>query len=91
MSEAPAPVYEHPWAVRFCHWANAIALIVLVMSGLQIFNARPDLYWGHQSNFDAPLLSMTARNTPDGTVWRGRPPARKYVAHAASPASATAK
>src|SRR6476661_7902756 len=41
MSEAPAPVYEHPWAVRFCHWMNAIALIVLVMSGLQIFTAFP--------------------------------------------------
>jgi Ni/Fe-hydrogenase b-type cytochrome subunit len=35
------PVYEHPWAVRFCHWANAVALVVLVMSGLQIFTAFP--------------------------------------------------
>jgi thiosulfate reductase cytochrome b subunit len=36
-----APVYEHPWAVRICHWTNAVALIVLVMSGLQIFTAFP--------------------------------------------------
>jgi Ni/Fe-hydrogenase b-type cytochrome subunit len=35
------PVYEHPWAVRFTHWANAVAVIVLAMSGLQIFNAFP--------------------------------------------------
>ena len=35
------PVYEHPWAVRFCHWANAVAVTVLAMSGLQIFNAFP--------------------------------------------------
>jgi Ni/Fe-hydrogenase b-type cytochrome subunit len=35
------PVYEHPWAVRFCHWANAVSVSVLAMSGLQIFNAFP--------------------------------------------------
>ncbi len=35
------PVYEHPWAVRFCHWANAVSVTVLAMSGLQIFAAFP--------------------------------------------------
>ena len=35
------PVYEHPWAVRFCHWANAVSVTVLAMSGLQIFSAFP--------------------------------------------------
>jgi Ni/Fe-hydrogenase b-type cytochrome subunit len=39
--DPPAPVYEHPWAVRFCHWTNAIALLVLAMSGLQILYAFP--------------------------------------------------
>jgi thiosulfate reductase cytochrome b subunit len=34
-------VVEHPWAVRFAHWAIAIALPVLAMSGLQIFRAFP--------------------------------------------------
>jgi Ni/Fe-hydrogenase b-type cytochrome subunit len=34
-------VYEHPWAIRLTHWLSAIALIVLVMSGLQIFRAFP--------------------------------------------------
>ena len=34
-------VYEHPWAVRFCHWANAVSMVVLAMSGLQIFSAFP--------------------------------------------------
>jgi thiosulfate reductase cytochrome b subunit len=34
-------VYEHPWVVRFTHWANAIALFVMVGSGLQIFRAFP--------------------------------------------------
>jgi Ni/Fe-hydrogenase b-type cytochrome subunit len=34
-------VYEHPWPVRFCHWLNAVALFVMVGSGLQIFRAFP--------------------------------------------------
>jgi len=33
--------YEHPWLVRFCHWLNALALFVMVGSGLQIFRAFP--------------------------------------------------
>ena len=34
-------VYEHPLAVRICHWVNAISLFVMVGSGLQIFRAFP--------------------------------------------------
>ena len=34
-------VCEHPWVVRFCHWLNAIALLVLIGSGLRIFRAFP--------------------------------------------------
>jgi thiosulfate reductase cytochrome b subunit len=41
LSPAIRPIYEHPWAVRFAHWANAVTLSVLVMSGLQIFAAFP--------------------------------------------------
>jgi Ni/Fe-hydrogenase b-type cytochrome subunit len=33
--------YEHPTFVRLCHWAQAIALAVLIPSGLEIFNAFP--------------------------------------------------
>ena len=33
--------YEHPWAVRFCHWLNSVALLVMVASGFQIFRAFP--------------------------------------------------
>jgi len=39
--ETVQAVYEHPWAVRFSHWLNTIALFVLVGSGLQIFRAFP--------------------------------------------------
>lgn len=34
-------VGEHPWLVRFSHWLNAIALLVLIGSGLRIFRAFP--------------------------------------------------
>lgn len=33
--------YEHPLFVRLTHWLNAISLIVLIMSGLEIFAAFP--------------------------------------------------
>src|SRR6201998_2400301 len=33
--------YEHPWAVRFCHWLNTVALFVMAASGLRIFQAFP--------------------------------------------------
>jgi Ni/Fe-hydrogenase b-type cytochrome subunit len=40
-SETRMAVYEHPWAVRLAHWANAVTVTVMVMSGLQIFYAFP--------------------------------------------------
>lgn len=34
-------VYEHPWAIRFCHWLNSVSLLVMAASGLRIFIAFP--------------------------------------------------
>jgi Ni/Fe-hydrogenase b-type cytochrome subunit len=34
-------VYEHPFIVRLCHWANTISLLVMIGSGFQIFRAFP--------------------------------------------------
>jgi len=53
-------VKRHAVVVRLSHWINALCLLVLLMSGLQIFNAHPALYWGKSSDFDHPILSMTA-------------------------------
>ena len=39
-------VRRHSLAVRVTHWVNAVCLLFLLMSGLQIFNAHPALYWG---------------------------------------------
>jgi len=40
---------RHSAAVRVMHWINVVAVVVLLMSGLQIFNAHPALYWGKSS------------------------------------------
>ena len=56
-------VYRHSGTVRITHWINAIVLLVLLMSGLQIFNAHPALYLGQASDFDRPILAMEAVQT----------------------------
>lgn len=53
-------VYRHALLTRITHWTNVAALLVLLLSGLQIFNAHPALYWGQASRFDAPWLSIWA-------------------------------
>jgi Ni/Fe-hydrogenase b-type cytochrome subunit len=55
-----ALVYRHNRVTRLTHWINALALAILFMSGLQIFNAHPHLYWGHASNPGTALLSISS-------------------------------
>jgi|GEM_PF-5739262 len=38
--------YRHSFPVRLSHWINVLCIPILVLSGLQIFNAHPALYWG---------------------------------------------
>jgi thiosulfate reductase cytochrome b subunit len=59
-------IYRHSRAVRLTHWINALVLLVLLMSGLQIFNAHPALYLGQASDFDKPILAMDDVRTEDG-------------------------
>ena len=47
-------IYRHTLLVRVTHWINAICFVLLLMSGLQIFNAYPALNWGARSDFDKP-------------------------------------
>ncbi|MGD0190000.1 MAG: cytochrome b/b6 domain-containing protein [Rhizomicrobium sp.] len=60
--------YRHTLPVRIMHWVNALVVIVMFMSGLQIFNAHPALYWGQSSNFDHPALALTATQDAQGTL-----------------------
>ncbi len=61
-------VYRHALPVRIGHWLNAVCLVILIMSGLQIFNAHPALYWGDRSDRDHPVLSIRALKSDDGQV-----------------------
>jgi thiosulfate reductase cytochrome b subunit len=53
-------VYRHRLPVRITHWINVVCLIILLMSGLQIFNAHPALYWGNHSDFGSGFIEMKA-------------------------------
>jgi thiosulfate reductase cytochrome b subunit len=61
---APRPrlIKRHSALVRVTHWINALCLVVLLMSGLQIFNAHPALYLGSQSDFAAPVFAIDSRD-----------------------------
>jgi thiosulfate reductase cytochrome b subunit len=61
-------VYRHRLPVRISHWLNVPFLIILIMSGLQIFNAHPALYWGDRSDRDQPLLSIRPIQTESGEM-----------------------
>ena len=44
--QAREVIYRHKLITRITHWTNSICVVVLLMSGLQILNAHPSLYWG---------------------------------------------
>jgi Ni/Fe-hydrogenase b-type cytochrome subunit len=65
----PVRVYRHRLPTRIWHWVNAAALLMLLMSGLMIFNAHPRLYWGeYGANSDPAWLVIGA--TPDSGFLR---------------------
>ncbi|MAM63762.1 cytochrome b/b6 domain-containing protein [Maritimibacter sp. UBA3975] len=39
-------VYRHRTGTRLWHWTTVLTFVVMLMSGLMIFNAHPRLYWG---------------------------------------------
>ncbi len=65
-AEIVQPPYEwrtilrHRWPLRWMHWINLFCMLILVGSGLQIFNAHPALFWGEVSTFDDPLFAVQA-------------------------------
>ena len=64
-------IYRHTFLVRLTHWLNALAIFILIGSGLNIFNAHPHLYWGMWgSDVDGqPFFSIDAKRVAD--VMRG--------------------
>jgi thiosulfate reductase cytochrome b subunit len=62
-------IYRHSFVVRLTHWINVLAISLLIMSGAQIFNAHPALYWGqYGADADKPVISLGARNGPNGLI-----------------------
>jgi thiosulfate reductase cytochrome b subunit len=59
------PYYRHSIPVRVLHWVNAVCMAMMLLTGLQIFNAHPALYWGSSADFDHPILSMKAAGTAE--------------------------
>ncbi len=61
-AQPPRPreiVKRHNVVTRVTHWFNVLAVFVLLMSGLQIFNAHPRLYWGKAgANADMPFIEV---------------------------------
>ena len=59
--------YRHRLPVRIMHWINVLALTILFMSGLNIFEAHPALYWGASSYTGRPaVLEIGAREGEAG-------------------------
>lgn len=58
--------YRHSIAVRLTHWINVVCLTLLLMSGLQLFNFHPALYWGNYGYRGAPsVFSISAMRDPE--------------------------
>jgi thiosulfate reductase cytochrome b subunit len=65
MSELHVIKYRrHTAAVRVMHWINVVTLTILLMSGLQIFNAHPILNWGQQSYDGSPPFFQLQHGFP---------------------------
>jgi thiosulfate reductase cytochrome b subunit len=60
-------IYRHTLSVRLTHWVNVLCVVLLLMSGMQIFNAHPMLHWGIKGDeADPSLLSIYAEEQLEG-------------------------
>src|SRR5215471_15422744 len=53
-------IYRHTVAVRLTHWINALILVLLLVSGLRLFNYHPALYWGNYGYRGVPSVFAIA-------------------------------
>ena len=62
-------IYRHTLLVRLTHWINAAVIVLMIGSGLNIFNAHPRLYWGQKCDeYDPAAVAIGARLSPDGAL-----------------------
>ena len=50
--------WRHPGLVRVSHWLSVSAVVILIMSGLNILMAHPHLDWGTQTRWGDHWLSI---------------------------------
>jgi thiosulfate reductase cytochrome b subunit len=61
IADGPIVVRRHRLSTRLWHWTNVVVFLVMLMSGLMIFNAHPRLYWGdYGANPDPAWLQIGA-------------------------------
>jgi thiosulfate reductase cytochrome b subunit len=59
-------VYRHAVVVRITHWINVLCVTLLLMSGLQILNYHPALYWGNYGYTGLPsVVSVDSETNPE--------------------------
>jgi thiosulfate reductase cytochrome b subunit len=61
-SHARPPSRLHPLAIRVMHWINAVAMIILILSGWAIYNDEVLFGWLHFPNW------MTLGDGPEGAL-----------------------
>lgn len=60
-------VDRHRLSTRLWHWTNVVTFVIMLMSGLMIFNAHPRLYWGkYGANPDYAWLQIGATQANTG-------------------------
>jgi len=63
-------IYRHTVVTRILHWLNALCVFLVLMSGLQIFNAHPRLYWGeYGANTDTAFIQLGNQHAPGGKAF----------------------
>jgi thiosulfate reductase cytochrome b subunit len=63
-------VHRHTLLTRVTHWINAVCFGFLLLSGLQIFNAWPSLYWGqYGADADHAWLTIGATREHAFPAW----------------------
>jgi thiosulfate reductase cytochrome b subunit len=64
----PRLIYRQATITRVTHWIWAVTMFFMLLSGLQIFNSRPNLYLGQQSGFGFNNSILDFGFNSDGTV-----------------------
>jgi thiosulfate reductase cytochrome b subunit len=66
----PAKIFirRHSVLTRITHWINVLCLTLLLMSGMQIFNAHPQLHWGQYGAVEDPSWFEIAGNQDGDNV-----------------------